>query len=505
MSEYLLEMKGISKSFPGVKALQNVEFQLKSGEIHALLGENGAGKSTLIKVLGGIYIAEEGEIRIDGKPVVIDGVNAARDNGISIIHQELVLVPHMTVAENIFLGREPMGKFGVDYKQMASTAQKMLDKFDLGISATDEIFNLSIAQQQMVEIVKAISFNCRILVMDEPTSSISDREVTQLFEIMRNLAAQGVGIIYISHKMSELNEVCDRVTVLRDGMYVGTRVVADTPRDELITMMVGRELNQYYTRDHVKDTPVFFKCEHIDDGKKHHKRVNDVSFEVKEGEIVGFAGLVGAGRSETMQCVFGLTPTATGKITLEGEQIHIGSAVDAMKHGIAMVPENRKLEGLYHIQSVSFNTTIEVLHEIINHLRVNDKREREITQEFIDKMQTKTPSHEQRVSNLSGGNQQKVMIGRWLATKPKVLILDEPTRGVDVGAKAEIYEIMNELTKQGVAIIMVSSELPEIINMADRIYVMYDGRITGCIDYENVSQEAIMKLATLETAGGAKE
>ena len=504
MSEYLLEMKGIYKSFPGVKALQNVEFQLKAGEIHALLGENGAGKSTLIKVLGGIYIAEEGEIRIDGKPVVIDGVNAARDNGISIIHQELVLVPHMTVAENIFLGREPMGKFGVDYKRMAASAQEMLDKFDLGISATDEIFDLSIAQQQMVEIVKAISFNCRILVMDEPTSSISDREVTQLFEIMRNLAAQGVGIIYISHKMSELNEVCDRVTVLRDGMYVGTRVVADTPRDELITMMVGRELDQYYTRDHVKDTPVFFKCEHVDDGKKHHKRVNDVSFEVREGEIVGFAGLVGAGRSETMQCIFGLTSTATGTITLEGKKLNISSAVDAMKYGIAMVPENRKLEGLYHIQSVSFNTTIEVLHEIINHLRVNEKREHEITQEFIDKMQTKTPSHEQRVSNLSGGNQQKVMIGRWLATKPKVLILDEPTRGVDVGAKAEIYEIMNELTKQGVAIIMVSSELPEIINMADRVYVMYDGRITGCIDYENVSQEAIMHLATLETAGGAK-
>jgi ribose transport system ATP-binding protein len=504
VSEYLLEMKGIYKSFPGVKALQNVEFQLKAGEIHALLGENGAGKSTLIKVLGGIYIAEEGEIRIDGKKVVIDGVNAARDNGISIIHQELVLVPHMTVAENIFLGREPMGKFGVDYKRMAASAQEMLDKFDLGINATDEIFDLSIAQQQMVEIVKAISFNCRILVMDEPTSSISDREVTQLFEIMRNLAAQGVGIIYISHKMSELNEVCDRVTVLRDGMYVGTRVVADTPRDELITMMVGRELDQYYTRDHVKDTPVFFKCEHIDDGKKHHKRVNDVSFEVREGEIVGFAGLVGAGRSETMQCIFGLTNTATGTITLEGKKLNISSAVDAMKYGIAMVPENRKLEGLYHIQSVSFNTTIEVLHEIINHLRVNEKREHEITQEFIDKMQTKTPSHEQRVSNLSGGNQQKVMIGRWLATKPKVLILDEPTRGVDVGAKAEIYEIMNELTKQGVAIIMVSSELPEIINMADRVYVMYDGRITGCIDYENVSQEAIMHLATLETAGGAK-
>ena len=503
MSEYLLEMKNISKSFPGVKALQGVDFQLKSGEIHALLGENGAGKSTLIKVLGGIYIAEEGEILIDGKKVVIDGVNAARDNGISIIHQELVLVPHMTVAENIFLGREPMGKFGVDTRQMISDAQAMLDRFDLGINAADEIFELSIAQQQMVEIVKSISFNCRILVMDEPTSSISDREVAKLFDIMRNLAGQGVGIIYISHKMSELNEVCDRVTVLRDGTYVGTRVVADTPRDELIAMMVGRELNQYYTRDHVKDTPVFFKCEHIDDGKKHHKRVNDVSFEVREGEIVGFAGLVGAGRSETMQCVFGLTRGATGTITLDGKQLTIRNAVDAMNYGIAMVPENRKLEGLYHIQSVSFNTTIEVLHEIINHLHVSEKREREITQEFIDKMNTKTPSHEQAVGNLSGGNQQKVMIGRWLATKPKVLILDEPTRGVDVGAKAEIYEIMNELTKQGVAIIMISSELPEIINMADRVYVMYDGRVTGCIDYENVSQEAIMKLATLETAGGA--
>ena len=498
MSNYLLEMKHVSKEFPGVKALQNVDFQLLPGEIHALLGENGAGKSTLIKVLGGIYIAEEGEIFIDGKKVSINNVNDARDNGISIIHQELVQVPHMTVAENIFLGREPMGKFGVDNRRMIKESQKMLDRFDLGINAADKVFDLSIAQQQMVEIVKAISFNCRILVMDEPTSSISDREVEQLFEIMRNLASQGVGIIYISHKMSELNEVCDRVTVLRDGTYVGTRVVAETTKDELIALMVGRELDQYYTRDHVKDTEVVLKCEHIDDGKKHHKRVNDVSFEVRKGEIVGFAGLVGAGRSETMQCVFGLTNGSTGTITLEGKPISIKSPVDAMKYGISLVPENRKVEGLYHIQSVSFNSTIEVLHQFISKLIVNTKREREITQEFIDKMNTKTPSQEQAVTNLSGGNQQKVMIGRWLATEPKILIMDEPTRGVDVGAKAEIYEIMNELTKQGVSIIMISSELPEIINMADRVYVMYDGRITGCIDYENVSQEAIMKLATLE-------
>ncbi|MBQ6503468.1 MAG: sugar ABC transporter ATP-binding protein [Flexilinea sp.] len=501
MSEYLLEMKKISKSFPGVKALTDVDFQLKAGEVHALLGENGAGKSTLIKVLGGIYIAEQGEILIDGKHVDIQNVADARANGISIIHQELVLVPHMTVAENIFLGRELMGPFGIDSIKMRKEAQTMLDRFDLGIDAGDPVGSLSIAQQQMVEIVKAISFNCKILVMDEPTSSISDREVEALFNIMRDLAKQGVGIVYISHKMSELDEVCDRVTVLRDGFYVGTRVVKETPRDELINMMVGRELSQYYVRDHAESTKVVFRCEHIDDAKKTKKRVNDVSFEVREGEIVGFAGLVGAGRSETMQCVFGLTPGSTGEVFLDGKKLEIKNATDAMAAGISLVPENRKVEGLYHVQSVSFNSTIEVLKEFINHLRVDGKKERAITQEFIDKMKTKTPSLEQTVTNLSGGNQQKVMIGRWLATKPRILILDEPTRGVDVGAKAEIYDIMNELTKQGVSIIMISSELPEIINMSDRVYVMYEGNITGCINWQDLSQEAIMKLATEETAG----
>ena len=501
MSEYLLEMKKISKSFPGVKALTDVDFQLKAGEVHALLGENGAGKSTLIKVLGGIYIAEKGEIFIDGQPVIIQNVADARANGISIIHQELVLVPHMTVAENIYLGRELKGPFGIDSKKMRNESQKMLDQFNLGIDAGELVGNLSIAQQQMVEIVKAISFNCKILVMDEPTSSISDREVEALFDIMRGLAKQGVGIVYISHKMSELDEVCDRVTVLRDGYYVGTCVVKETPRDELIHMMVGRELSSYYVRDHVDNADVILRCEHIDDGKSSKKRVKDVSFEVKQGEIVGFAGLVGAGRSETMQCVFGLTPGSTGDIYLDGQKLEIKNAVDAMNEGIAMVPENRKVEGLYHVQSVKFNSTIEVLKEFISHLHVDSKKEDAITQEFVDKMKTKTPSLEQIVTNLSGGNQQKVMIGRWLATKPRILILDEPTRGVDVGAKAEIYDIMNELTKQGVSIIMISSELPEIINMSDRVYVMYDGRITGCINWQDLSQEAIMKLATEETAG----
>ena len=502
MSEFLLEMKNISKEFPGVKALQRVHFQLRPGEVHALLGENGAGKSTMIKVLGGIYKAEEGEILIDGKPVTIDSVRDARNNGINIIHQELVLVPHMTVAENIFLGREKSGPLGIDAGGMLREAQKMLDQFDLGIDAGERIVNLSIAQQQMVEIVKAISFNCRILVMDEPTSSISDREVDELFAIMRRLTREGVGIVYISHKMSELDQVCDRVTVLRDGSYVGTRVVSQTPREELIRMMVGRELSAYYVRDHVEGTPTVLRCVGIDDGKKTHKRVKDVSFEIRQGEIVGFAGLVGSGRSETMHCLFGLTPGSVGEVFLDGKKVAIHSPVDAMAHGISFVPEDRKVEGLYHVQSVRFNATIEVLGQFMRRLRVHEDREAEITQRFIDKMNTKTPSQQQSVGNLSGGNQQKVMIGRWLATDPKILILDEPTRGVDVGAKAEIYEIMNELTKQGVSIIMVSSELPEIINMSDRVYVMYDGRITGCISHEHLNQEEIMKLATEESAGG---
>ncbi len=492
MSEqYLLEMKGISKSFPGVKALQDVSLQLKAGEVHALLGENGAGKSTLIKVLGGIYHAEEGEIYIDGKKVEIDGVVAARHAGISIVHQELVLVPYMTVAENIFLGREPGNKMNINRRQMSVEAQKLLDTYEMNINADTLVEKLTIAQQQMVEIVKAISLNAKILVMDEPTSSISDKEVGFLFETMRSLVKKGVGIIYISHKMSELEEICDRVTVMRDGQTVGTRVVKETSTDELIALMVGRELTNYYTRDYQEPGDVILKCEHISDGKM----AKDASFELRKGEIVGFAGLVGAGRSETMKAIFGLTPHMTGDVYVEGKKVSIKSPIDALKYGIALVPESRKEEGLYLVQSVKFNTTIEVLEQFISKLRVNSKKEEEITQKYIDLMATKTPSQDQVIRNLSGGNQQKVMIGRWLATDPKILILDEPTRGVDVGAKAEIYSIMNELVKNGMSIIMISSELPEIINMSDRIYVMNDGRVTGCLDHESVTQEGIMQLA----------
>ncbi len=489
--EYLLEMKGIHKRFPGVLALNNVSLTVEAGEVHALLGENGAGKSTLIKVLGGIYIAEEGEIFIEGKKVKIDSVKSSHENGVAIIHQELVLVPYMTVAENIFLGREPMkGKF-VDHRKMTDDAQALLDANGMGIAADTLVGSLTIAQQQMVEIVKAISFNSKILVMDEPTSSISDKEVEFLFETMRGLTAKGVGIIYISHKMSELEQICDKVTVMRDGEYVGTKVVKETNKDELIAMMVGRELTNYYTRDFQQPGDVILKCDHISDGKM----AKDASFEVRKGEIVGFAGLVGAGRSEVMKCIFGLTKNYKGSIEIEGSQVQIHNPIEAMKYGLALVPEDRKLEGLYKVQSVRYNSTIEVLGDFIKGIFVDGAKEEEITQKYIDMLSTKTPTQEQLIGNLSGGNQQKVIIGRWLATNPKILILDEPTRGVDVGAKSEIYAIMNDLVKQGMSIIMISSELPEIINMSDRIYVMSEGNITGCLSRDEVSQEAIMKLA----------
>ena len=489
----ILRMKNISKRFPGVYALKNVDFELKRGEVHALLGENGAGKSTLIKVLGGIYHAEEGEIEIEGKNVSITSVQDAEENGIAIIHQELVLVPYMSVAENIYLGREAGSGIFVDRSEMTKSAQKILDDLGMDIDARSLVKDLPIAKQQMVEITKAVSVNSKILVMDEPTSSISDKEVENLFKIMRDLTKKGVGIVYISHKMSELDEICDRVTVMRDGEYVGTKNVKETAKDELIAMMVGRTLTNYYVRDYGEPGEEILKVKGLSDGDK----VKGVDFNVRKGEIVGFAGLVGAGRSETMQAIFGLAKEVTGEIYINGNKVEIHNPEEAIRHGLALVPESRKEQGLYLVQSVKYNTTIEVLKEFIGKFRVNDKRETEITQEYIDLMSTKTPSQAQKIGNLSGGNQQKVMIGRWLATKPKVLILDEPTRGIDVGAKSEIYAIMNNLVKTGVSIIMISSELPEIINMSDRVYVMAGGVVRGCINREEISQENIMHLAAI--------
>jgi ABC-type sugar transport system ATPase subunit len=492
MENVLLEMKHIKKHFPGVQALRDVSLELRSGEVHALLGENGAGKSTLMKILGGIYPADSGDIFIDGKKSAIYSVHDAQRYGISIIHQELALVPDMSVAENIFLGREKTHRRLVSYTEMNHAARELLADFELDIVPDAKVRALTIAQQQMVEIIKSLSFNAKILVMDEPTSSLSEKDVEFLFTTIRRLKRNNVGIIYISHRMSELSAITDRITVLRDGEYIGTRVTAQTNNDELITMMVGRTLTNYYTRDFLRVGETILEVKNLSDGKL----LKDVSFEVKKGEILGFAGLVGAGRSEVMKCVFGIDRIYEGGVFIDGARVNIKTPEDAMRYGIALVPESRKAEALYGEQSVMFNITLGSLREFIRGIFVDKPKEETITQTYVDMLRIKTPDFAQRIQNLSGGNQQKAIIGRALAARPRVLILDEPTRGVDVAAKAEIYAIMNRLVKEGIAIIMISSELPEVINMSDRVIVMHEGRISGCLEREGLTQEGIMRYAT---------
>ena len=495
MESIVLKMTDIQKSFGGVHALNGIHFELREGEIHALLGENGAGKSTLIKVLGGIYRPDRGTINIGGKDVEMDNVQIAREHGIGIIHQEIVLVPHLTVAENIFLGREILDRFGFkNMGEMLSQAQEMLKKLGLDIDADTKVVELTIAQQQMVEIVKASSFNVKILVMDEPTSSLSDEEVEKLFETMTRLKEQKVSIIYISHRMEELFRMTDRITVIRDGTYVGTVNTKETDTDELVAMMVGRSLQNYYTRDYdtLKEDSAVLEVENLT-----KKGVfNNISFKVRKGEILGFAGLVGAGRSEIMTCVFGADRFDSGRILLEGKEIRFKNCLEAINSGIAMVTEDRKKTGLTLINSIVFNTTLSSLRYYAKGLLLSDAKKEEVTQEYIKSLNIKALSPDVPVGSMSGGNQQKVVIAKALATKPKILILDEPTRGVDVGAKAEIYSIINELARQGMAIIMISSELPEIINMCDNVCVIKEGVKTGEIAHLELTQERIMKLAT---------
>lgn len=493
LKQIVLQMKNIDKKFPGVQALKKVNFELELGEVHALLGENGAGKSTLIKVLGGIHKPDSGEIFINEEAVNIENIKDAQTKGISIIHQEIVLVPHISVADNIFLGREPKTKLGfIDTDKMNKLADEMLTRMGLDIDVTSPVFKLTIAQQQLIEIVKAVSFDAKIIVMDEPTSSLTDKEVTQLFDIIANLKKQKVSIIYISHRLNELFQISDRVTVMRDGQYVGTKVTSETTKDELINVMVGREMTEYYTR-------TFHELgETILDVKGLTKKgvFDDVNFHVKKGEIVGFAGLIGAGRSEIMRALFGIDQYDSGTIQLEETERKFKNTRAAIDAGISLLPEDRKKEGLVLNNTVAFNMTLAVLKEFIKGIFVKLKKKNAIISKYIDSLSIKTPSEEQIVNNLSGGNQQKVVLAKWLAVNPKVLILDEPTRGVDVGAKAEIYAIVDKLANSGMAVIMISSELPEIINMCDRVYVVHSGKISGELKRDEFSQKKIMYYAT---------
>jgi ABC-type sugar transport system ATPase subunit len=470
-----------------------VDFELRAGEVHALLGENGAGKSTLIKILGGIYGADEGKIEIDGKSWAINSVSDAQQAGIRIIHQELVLVPYISIGENVFLGNEPLKHGLIDFDTIYRETQMMLDNFGIKRNAGDEVSKLTIAERQLVEIIKAISFNARIIVMDEPTSSLSDRECETLFEKIRYLKTQGIGIIYISHRMSELPQIADRLTVMRDGRYIGTKLIKEVTTDELITMMVGRSIVSVFQRDYCSSGEVVLDVQNLSTDY-----IKNVSFTLRQGEILGFSGLVGAGRTETMRALFGIDPIRSGKIIFEGKEIVIKSVADAMKNGFSLVPEDRRERGIIPEQEIGFNITLKVLDEFIKWIFVNDDKERKISETYFNELAVKASSMKTHIANLSGGNQQKVVVASWLATKPKVLIFDEPTRGIDVGAKAEIYAIMNRLVRAGMSIIMVSSELPEILNMSDRIAVMCNRKLAGILPREEATQESIMQLAILE-------
>jgi ribose transport system ATP-binding protein/inositol transport system ATP-binding protein len=489
----LLKMEHITKSFPGVKALEDARLELDRGSILGLLGENGAGKSTLMNVLGGIYKPDEGSISIDEMPVTINTVHDAQNLGISFIHQELALVPYLSVAENIYLGRENKNRFGMVSKNaMYKNARQFMDIVGLDMDPAARVSWLSTGQQQMVEIAKAFSLNARIVVMDEPTSSLSEKEIEILFKTARELKSRSIGIIYISHKMSEIFDLTDRVMVMRDGRYVGEKKTEETNPDELIQMMVGRELKNYYVRTYNPRGGAALEVKKVSSA---FTLVKDCSFTLYKGEVLGFYGLIGAGRSELMNCIMGFDELAGGEISVFGEKITKPNPLTVRQHGLALIPENRKTQGLILENTVAFNTSIAVLEKFINWLRVNRKKEMEIVNYGIESMAVKTPSVNQRVVNLSGGNQQKVVLAKWLATAPKILIMDEPTRGIDVGAKAEIYRIINELAAQGIAVIMVSSELNEVINMSDRLAIMWEGGIAAILEKENFSQDLILKHA----------
>lgn len=487
-----MRVSGINKSFPGVKALDNVNFAVRKGTVHALCGENGAGKSTLMKIINGLYKADSGQIFLDEKPVTIKNPIQAREYGIAMIAQELNYVPEMSIEENLFLGRLPVTKFGnVDWKKVRRDTIAFLKQENLPYKPDQKLKTLTVSDIQMLEIIKAISNNAQIVIMDEPTSAITNREVEVLFDKIAELKKRGVSIIYISHKMEEVFRIADDITVLRDGKTVETHPASEIDLDKVIALMVGRQMTNVYPKEHVEIGEPILEVEGL--GSKGVFK--DINFTANKGEIVGFAGLMGAGRTETMRAIFGLDPYDEGKIKVHGKEVTIKKVSDSIAQKVVMLSEDRRRYGIIPIRSVMENASISSLDKIIYGGRWHPQKERELVSKYFDKMHVKTPSLETAIQGLSGGNQQKVLLAKWMLRDPDVLILDEPTRGIDVGAKFEIYRLMTDLVKEGKTVIMVSSELPELIGMCDRIYIMNKGRITGCLNKDEFSQETIMRYA----------
>ena len=490
MGQTVLEMIGIKKSFSGIYALSGIDFSLELGEVHALLGENGAGKSTLIKVLGGIYQPDSGIIKVNGKEVKINGVPAARENGIGIIHQEIVLVPYLSVAQNLFLGREIRTKLGtLDFAEMNRRAEEMISSLGVNIKADTIVENLTIAQQQMVEIVKAVSFNGKIIVMDEPTSSLSNEEVEQLFEIIENLRKKQVSIIYISHRMEELFRISDRVTVIRDGAYVGTKKTSETNPNELVAMMVGRDLESFYARDYcdMDKAEVALEVKNL----SQTGVFEDISFSVHKGEILGFSGLVGAGRSEIMEAIFGATRLTSGEVILGGKPVHFKNPMQAIKAGIALVPEDRKKQGLVLGNSVAFNLTLSSLRFYMNGIAISEKKRGEVIDHYSQRLRIKAASPEIEAGSLSGGNQQKLIIARELNNHAKVIVASQPTRGLDIGATEFVRQQLIDQRNAGKGVMLISADLEEIMALSDRIAVLFGGKIVGILNREEATVQKI--------------
>ncbi len=500
MAEYKLELKGVCKSFPGVKALDNVQLSLRPGTVHALMGENGAGKSTLMKCLFGIYKMDAGEVILDGQKIEIGNPDEAMKYGIAMVHQELQPVPARSVGENLYLGRFPVKKYGplqvIDHKAMYAETEKWLQEVKMDFDSKALLGTLSVGQMQSVEIAKAVSQQAKVVIFDEPTSSLSDNEVEALFRIMNDLRDKGVTMVYISHKMDEIKRIADDITIMRDGTYVGTWRAEDMTTDDIIAKMVGRELTNVYPPRGNKPGEVIMEVKDL--CSIHEKSFQHINFTLRKGEILGFGGLVGAQRTELMEGIFGIRGVETGEIYINGQQVKIKHPKDAMKAGIGLITEDRRGNGIFGCLSIKDNVGVSIYNKhlkagfILDHKKIDG-----IVDENIQKLRIKTPSMKEHIANLSGGNQQKVIVSRWLANDPDVLIMDEPTRGIDVGAKHEIYEIMNELAKQGKAIIMISSEMAELLGMSDRVYVMCNGKITGEITEEaEMNQESVMGYAT---------